>query len=1371
MIANQPPAGSGEPEDQPIGRGAVVDSRGALPFPVVGIGASAGGLEALTGFFSELPTDTGMAFIVVEHLAPDRESRLAELLARAAKIPIQEAEHGLRIDANHAYVIAPNTTLSVRQGVLAVTPRGDARAQHLPVDHLFRSLATEQQRQSIAIVLSGTGSDGTQGVCEIKAVGGITFAQSPETAAHPGMPGAAAESGCVDFVLPPGEIAKRLGWLGRHPYLEASELPLEQEPTADGSYQQILAAVRAHTGVDFSLYRDTTIKRRIMRRMAVHGQSSLQAYAERLGDDAAEVNALYQDLLINVTSFFRDPEVFELLKQTVFPELLAAKTANDPFRIWVPGCSTGQEAYSLAMALTEFLDRQPVRPPIQIFATDLAEPSVLDRARAGIYPEGIEDEVSTERLRRFFRREDHVYRIDKAIRDACVFARQNITIDPPFSRLDLISCRNVLIYFQSPLQKRILPIFHYALNQPGYLLLGSAETIGEFSDLFDLEDRIHRVYAKRAGPGRPHLAFPAGHFRPGFAFRQQRSPAATAGIQDVQREADRVLLHRYAPPGVLVDDRFEILQFRGRTGAYLEVPPGEPTANLLRMARDGLFLELRNALTEAQKVGQRVRRDGVRIRAGGGEREVSIEVVPITPVNGGTSYLVLFHDDAGSPTPPAEPLPAPVPPPGDGAGQLRQELAATREYLQSMVEQQDASNEELRSANEEILSSNEELQSTNEELETAKEELQSANEELTTVNEQLHRRNRELDHLNNDLTNLLSSSAIPVVMVGPDLRVRRVTPAARRVMNILPTDADRPLEEIKLAAVPDDFERLVGQVIETVRPVEREVRDRDGRWYMMRIHPYRTGDHRIDGAVIVLVDVDELRRTKESLQAQADLLGRQHTLLELSQDAIIVRDGENRILTWNRGAQEMYGWSPEEARGRELAELLGTDRAVWAEVNGALDRTGVWEGELHQTRRDGGALVVQSREVLLRDDEGHRSAVLSIKRDITELGRMVAALQQADRRKDEFLATLAHELRNPLAPIRNAGEIIHRAGGDRAAISRACGILDRQVQQLTRIVDDLIDLSRVVEKKIDLRRDRVELGTIVATAVETGRSAIEARSQQLDLAVPDPALQLDVDPVRIAQVVINLLQNAARYTPAGGHIWLSAARVEAATGATPDGQVEIRIRDTGMGIEPELLPEIFDAFTQGAPGPSSPLHRGLGVGLTLVRSLVEMHGGTVEARSAGAGQGSEFVVRLPLATGPAPAAVASLPPPSPAPPRRVLVVDDNEDQLQSLGLLLELMGHQVRLVADGDAAIVAADEFQPDVALIDIGLPGMSGYDVARRLRQDPRRDRTLLVAQTGWGQEPDRRRSVEAGFDHHMVKPLSMDFLERILTAPPRVA
>lgn len=1359
--------------------GPADEIKGHKLFPIVGIGASAGGLEAFTQLLGSLPSDTGMAFLLVQHLDPRHESRLTDLLAKTTPMPVVEATHNVPVRQNHVYIIPPNSNMAITDSHLHITPRPEGRGPHLPVDYLFRSLAENQGAQAIAVVLSGTGSDGTLGLCEIKAVGGITFAQDEKSAKHNGMPRSAVESGCVDFVLQPQEISNRLVQIGKHPYLTPAAEPKEHEPSTEPSYKRILNAIRNTTGVDFSLYRESTIKRRIMRRMALHGQSSWTEYAKRLVLEPNETEALYHDLLINVTSFFRDPEMFDTLKTKVFPEILKDKAPGDPVRVWVPGCSTGQEAYSFAIAFLEYTDDKPVRPRLQIFATDLSDQTALDKGRAGIFPESIEGEVSSERLRRFFRKEDHVYRIDKSIRDMCVFARQNVVADPPFSHLDAISCRNVLIYLSTPLQKKVIPTFHYALNSPGFLILGSAETVGDFNDLFEAADRTHKVYLKKHAPVRQASHFPIPELRAIAGSFARRPGPAGAAPPDFQKEADRILLGRFAPPGVLVNENFDVVQFRGRTSRYLESPPGEPTTGLFKMAREGLFLELRNALNEAKKRNQPVQRDGIRVRTNGSTIEIGIEVVPVRPqgVNDGC-FLILFHEPS---FPAAQEPPATVPLPITESQsakeilQLRQELAATREYLQSLVEQQDAANEELRSANEEILSSNEELHSTNEELETAKEELQSGNEELTTINEQLSHRNIELAQANNDIINLLTSTNMPLVMVGGDGRIRRFTTPAKKVMNLLPTDIGRPLSDIRPPLPGADLETIIAEVIEKIQPIEQEVCDRDGRWYVLRVQPYRTHENKLDGAVLVLFDIQRRKLAEEELRDKANRL---RSIVDHVVDGIVTIDEKGRIESFNPEAEKLFQHKADAIAGQDFKNLLAEqfhadfESRLEGYLRTSQEHSDGRTREMVGKRSDGSTFPI---ELALNAFEHQSKRYLTgIIHDVTERKRLEESLQQriqalagADRQKDEFLAMLAHELRNPLGPVRNAVEIMRLGSKDPATVNRAREMLDRQVKQMTRIVDDLIDVSRIIEKKIQLRKERVVLSDIFETALETCRSMIEGRGHRLQVNLPKEPMILEADPARMTQILVNLLNNASKFTDPGGQIWLSAERVaEKESNANAFGTLEIRVRDSGVGMAANLLPQIFEMFTQG----ERTIDRrqgGLGIGLSLVRSLVQMQGGVVEARSAGPGRGSEFIVRMPLADvrkPEPPAKVEPAPAAKTAKSKRILVVDDSRDQAQSLGLLLKLLGHDVRTDYDGATALETAKQFKPDIVLLDIGLPKMNGYEVARRIREIPALKNVLLVAQTGWGQEEHRRRSIEAGFDHHFVKPVSIESLEEIL-------
>jgi two-component system, chemotaxis family, CheB/CheR fusion protein len=907
--------------------GARKRPRGRPAFPIVGIGASAGGLEAFTQLLGALPLDTGLAFVLVQHLAPQHESMLTALLSHTTPLPIHEARDGMSLEANHIYVIPPNTNLAVLHGRLSLMPRTEARGQHLPVDFFLRSLAADQKRRAIGVILSGTASDGTEGLRAIKAEGGLTFSQDEKSARYNGMPHSAIAAGVVDFVLPPEEIARELGRLGRHPYValpiaaQAEDVLLEGEEDLN----KIFILLRSATGVDFSFYKPTTLKRRIARRMMLHKVDSLAHYVRFVRQTPKELDALYQDLLINVTSFFREPEVFEALKKRVFPRLLKDRAPRTPVRVWVPGCSTGEEAYSMAIALLEFLGTKGASVPVQVFATDISEPAI-DKARAGLYPAGIAADVSAARLRRFFTKHDGGYQISKAVRDACVFARQDVTKDPPFSKLDLISCRNLLIYLGPALQKRVIPTFHYALKPDGLLLLGGSETIGGFADLFALADRRHKLYTRKPAAHRMEFELPRHGPAEEKAAPPHAAPPASAAGFDYQREADRVLLGKYTPPGVVVNEHLDILQFRGHTGPYLEPAAGAASLNLLKMAREGLLLELRAAINDARRHNRPARRAAVQVKANGGFHAVDVEVVPLRPSPAARTgcFLVLFEEaasvapPAGGTTPAARPARSAAAAESRLTAQLRQELTATREYLQSVNAEQERTNEELQSANEEILSSNEELQSTNEELETAKEELQSTNEELTTVNDELHTRNVELGQVNNDLVNLLNSVQIPIVMLGSDLRIRRFTPLAERVLNLIPTDVGRPLSDLRPNLLVPEFERLIAEVMDSLTPKELEVQDREGRWHSLRIRPYRTLDNKIDGVILALVDMDATRRALEEARGAREFA---EAVVETVRQPLLVLDGDLRVVSANRAFHELFRTRPEETEKRFLYSL------------------------------------------------------------------------------------------------------------------------------------------------------------------------------------------------------------------------------------------------------------------------------------------------------------------------------------------------------------------------------------------------------------------------------------------------------------------
>jgi two-component system CheB/CheR fusion protein len=926
------------------------DSHKARSLTVVGIGASAGGLEAFTQLLKNLPPSTGMAFVLVQHLEPTHPSHLSDILSKITRMPVTEVHDGLRVEPDQVYVIPPNANMAISHGVLRLTPRGESRGAHLPIDFFLRSLAQDRNRHSIGVILSGTGTDGTLGLAEIKSVGGITFAQDEASAKYPAMPLSAVAEGYVDLVLPPEAISRELARIGGHPYLVAAVAD-GKDPVFAGcekEFTRIIDILHASSGVDFTLYRDTTMKRRILRRMALVKQETLPDYLAQLENDPLEAGTLYRDILIHVTRFFRDAKAFEALSVAALPAIWKAKSAEETIRVWVAGCATGEEAYSLAIILCEFQDGREIRRPLRIFASDISESPSLDKARAALYPENIENDVSPERLRRFFTKESGGYRINKDIRDICIFAKHDVTADPPFARLDLISCRNVLIYLSAPLQRRIIPSFHYALNEGGFLILGNSETIGRDTDLFADVDTQHRIYTRKMASLRLPILSSKGRrtdapVKPGIISR----PATTS---DFQQAADRLVIRRFAPPGVLVNKDMDILQFRGRTSPFLEPPQGGSALNIDTMAQASLSLEIRRALLECGKTGLPVLWKNSGIMHGGTVRLVKVEVHPVRlPAANESCFLVLFEaveavetveaaettedieavesiQSAGTPKKADNPAsPQSIRSPRSGPDEemitvLRSELAAARDYLQTVREHAEAVNEELKASGEEMESSNEELQSTNEELETAKEELQSGNEELATMNEELRTRNLEQAQLNDDLSNLLGSVQIPILILGGDLRLRRFTPAAEKMLHLTGADVGRAISTLKSFNPDLDLGKSVSDVVASQEPSVTDLRGQDGRWYALRLHPYRTSDGKIDGVVAVFLDIDEIKNTQQRLQESGDYA---RSIVDTVRDPLVILEADLRIHSANLSYYRFFRTTPMETEGRKLAEVNG----------------------------------------------------------------------------------------------------------------------------------------------------------------------------------------------------------------------------------------------------------------------------------------------------------------------------------------------------------------------------------------------------------------------------------------------------------------
>jgi two-component system, chemotaxis family, CheB/CheR fusion protein len=1171
--------------------------------PVVGVGASAGGLEAFQQLLNHLPTTTGMAFVLVQHLAPRHESMLTELLSRSTKIPVQEVKDGMKVAPDHIYVIPPNSNMVISDGVLHLMPRRETDLQHMPIDCFLTSLAEDRKGQAIGVILSGTASDGTLGLKAIKAEGGIAFAQDEKTAKYDSMPRSAIAAGCVDFILPPEGIAKELARIGRHPYLIQTMAAEADETLAAGEDEinQILALVRGATGDDFTWYKQNTIKRRIKRRMVLQKMDKLAQYLRYLRGNSQELQELYLDFLINVTGFFRDRGVYQVLKKKVLPVLLKNRAADSPLRFWVPGCSTGEEAYSIAICALEFLGDAKSNIPVQIFGTDISE-RAIEKARAGNYPESITADVSPERLRRFFAPAPGGYRIAKSIRDMCIFARHNLLQDPPFSRMDVISCRNLLIYLEAAAQKKIIPTFGYALRTPGFLILGPSENLSGFSELFGSVDKKFKVFARIPSSfvhvrrdWIPKLAWDK-------ALPVKRGAKATPAF-DVQKEVEHLLSTEYGPPGVVVTGDLGIIQFIGRMGSFLEPVAGQASLNLAKLTQGSLSLDIRSIIHAAKKQDAPVIREGVRIRSNGRYRTITLEVAPIKGASARESYfLVLFREEA------ADGQRKPALMEAKGARhkteeaenrRLSKELEYTRAHVQSIMEEQEASNEALRSANEEIQSSNEELQSTNEEMETAKEELQSSNEELTTLNEELQNRNTELSTLNNDLNNLVNSTNLPVVMLSRDLRVRRYTPMAEKVLNLIPSDLGRPITDLKPNIDIPNLESLVSESVDTMSLKEVEVQDRYGHWYSLRIRPYKTAENVIEGTVLTLMDIDALKIEVKELHLYAE------AIVETLRQPLIVVDGNLRVVTTNAAFYETFKASKEKTEGRFIYSLGDGEwniPALRELLERVLPAQTAFEGfEVKHKFPDIGerTMLLNGRQVRTR--KGGAPLILLAIEDITERKKAEEALRALPAR----LVDSQEEERR-----RIARELHDSTGQTMAALALNLSVLDGKADCLddrgrAALSDSLNLASQVSEELRNISYvlhppalDEMGLEGALRWYVD---NFVKRTGLDVELVLPR-RLPLVPEPARLT--AFRLVQEAL--TNAHRHSGSKTIKVVVAQG---DGALTLEVADEGRGIPPDHV---------------------RGLGLQSMRERVAQLGGRLEINSGDAGTSIKAV--LPITT-------------------------------------------------------------------------------------------------------------------------------------------
>ena len=1519
-------------------------------FLTVGIGASAGGLEAFQTFFRHMDEESGMAFVLISHLAPDHDSLLSELLAKETQMRVLQVTEEVRLQPNQVYVIPPNATLTVEDGILRLSPPQQARGHRAPIDIFFRSLAKDQGENAVCIILSGTGSDGTIGMKSIKEFGGLAIAQDSITAKYDSMPRNAAITGLIDYVLPVEDIPAKLIEYARH--REGLQATFGEDgilPEAADYLQQICSLLRRRVGHDFSSYKQGTLIRRIQRRIQITQTDSVEAYVTYLKADAEEVSLLFKDLLIGVTHFFRDPEAFEALQTTVIAPLVEESLASKSIRIWIAGCSSGEEAYSIAILLLEEMEQQNVRSQVQIFATDIDERS-LEKARHGRYPESIAEQISTDRLERFFIRQDGLFQVVKQLREMCIFSQHSLISDPPFSRLDLISCRNLLIYFDSDLQKRLIPLFHYALREDGHLFLGSSENLSAHSELFRTVDKSHRIFQRKEALVPPLIDFPLVDPSNYRQFSAPKDRTVVGRQSQIIRSIERVLLQDYAPACVIINEQNEVVYFFGRTGKYLEPSQGIPSNNLFDLARLGLRLDLRAVIKEARESQREAIRERVSIDNEDQIFTVNLIACSVQSESDNSSLMMVVFQDLGKPTSYEKAKAAGNKPEEEAhiIKQLEDELRVTKEHLRSTIEEIETSNEELKSANEELLSMNEELQSSNEELQTSKEEMQSINEELETVNAELRNKVEDLDAANSDIQNLFESTRIATVFLDEALNIKRFTPAATELFNLIGTDIGRPITDITLSLEGLDVTANVKEVLRTLIPLEKEVQVKgENIYYSARIVPYRTLENVISGAVLTFVDITSLRQARnraekwaqrqsaiadigtyawqghgaaavcdravekvcETLETEACSLFAYHPnqselLLQYGrgwpderigqftvsvtdshpgytlqvQQPVIVEDfsqeerftasempaeggfksgisalvhGSERVYgvltshsqkanhftlediaflqsfanalsstlqreknsevleknkerldlaietgslgiwdfdiettqsTWNAVEFRLLGLDPDEIEKPNqdmfFRNIHPEDReSVRQKRLEALEQRTEFDTEFRIRQGDNPIRWLAAKGRVILDAKGDAKQMIVINYDITKRKQNEEALEAADRRKDDFLAALGHELRNPLNALSSSIRLMQTSAKeeiDEASAKLSLGrfqqlhtIASRQLNQLNRLVDDLLDVSRVAYQKIKIDPQPMNLVHLIQDVIADTQSDIAKKGITLAAALPDNEIWINGDAARLMQVFSNVLQNAVKFSNASGHIALETK--------TTDTFVTTKIIDSGIGMEPKALSRIFIAFSQ--EDRSFSRSGGLGLGLPLAKGIVELHNGTIWANSPGPGKGATIAVKLPLlAKADIPAAISpaadiassssSAPTHNTAhQPGRILIIEDQEDSAVLLEMFFEDMDYQIASAESGEEGLALAKQFNPNIIISDIGLStDMDGYAVARAVRSDPQLQAVYLIATSGYGQAEDKEAAKAAGFNEHLTKPVDLEQLSALI-------
>lgn len=1223
---------------------------------VVGIGASAGGIKALKDFFAQVPADSGMAYVVILHLSPNHDSRLAELLQLTTSIPVTQVTDRARVEPNHVYVIPPNQSLAMNDGHLALSEIKHIEERRAPVDIFFRTLAESHGARAVCVVLSGTGANGSMGMKRVKERGGLCIVQDPAEAEYSDMPRNSLATNLVDDVLPVAEIPGKI--IAYKEYLAQLHPPAEllsPAGTDEQSLRDILTQLRVRTGHDFTNYKRSTLLRRLERRVGVHGLSDLPAYTRYLREHPEETQALLKDLLISVTNFFRDRESFEALEQHIIPKLFAHKGPHDQVRVWVAGCATGEEAYSIAMLLSEYSAFAVNAPNLQIFATDLDEDAVA-RAREGLYTINDAADVSAERLRNFFVKEQDGYRVRRELREMVLFAVHNLVKDPPFSHLDLITCRNLLIYLNRTAQARVLDTMHFALNPGGHLFLGSSESVDGADDVFAAIEKEHRIYQSRAVS--PRLAFHVPDMLP--ASRLDRPPREDPALEKrtyerfTSADMHQRLLERYAPPSVVVNEIYDVVHMSERAGRYMQIGGGEPSHNLLHILRPELRLDLRTALYQAMQQRANVEARGITVQMEGRAVTLNLIVRPVLGTDDAARgfILVLFEETGAAPGAAEAAEEETVSALQPIAYQLEEELVRVKTQLRVIVEQHELQQEELKASNEELQAMNEELRSSAEELETSKEELQSINEELTTVNQELKIKIEEISLSNDDFQNLIDSTDIATVFLERSLRVKLFTPSAREIFNLILSDVGRPLSDITGKLIYEDLLRDIEKVQDRLHTVEREVATSDGRWYMMRLLPYRTKEDRINGVVLTFFDVTKRKQTEEQLRLGEERL---RLMMESVADyAIITLNAEGIVESWNVGAQRIFGYREDEAVGQNFALIFTLEdreqEIPVEEMRRAREDNSVAYERWHM-RRDSSRFYASGVTSSLRGNGGATIGYVKILRDLTEQRH---AQEQLSRAHDELEGKVAGRTRE----LGEANQMLRTEIVERKQVEVARGKLLRklvttQEDERRRVARDLHDhLGQQVTAlrlKISALKDGREHDKISAAQVEEALALAGRLDREVDFLAWElrPAA---LDDLGLSVALANYVREWSRHfnTPAEFHTSLNEADrwpVEIETNLYRIGQEALNnIYKHANANRVEVILERRDDYvvliieddgagfdSQEALNLDSSRKAEGGLGLVSMRERAALVGGTLQIESAPGG-GTTIFVRVPLAT-------------------------------------------------------------------------------------------------------------------------------------------